>query len=211
MPDRTDAAAPLVSFTAMKEGTREDFLLLRELEHPFVAGTAGRVLAALAAQGEESLAGYRVTRLEHGLQSATRAWRDGADVDWVVAALLHDIGEGLAPFNHDALAAALLRPYVREQVAWCVEHHGLFQMVYYAEHYGWDRDAREAHRGQPCFEDCAEFCESWDQASFDPAYPSLPLEHFGPMVREVFARAPWAAEVLRPGERVPLVNPAAVR
>ena len=195
-----DPAGPLVSFTAMKEGTRADYLLLRELEGPF-----------LAAQEHESYGGYRVSRFTHGLQCATRAWRDGADIDWVVAALLHDIGDGLAPLNHDVMAAAVLRPYVRDQVAWCVEHHGLFQMVYYAEHYGWDPAAREAHRGHPCFEDCAQFCERWDQASFDPAYASLPLEHFAPMVRELFARPAWSAEVLRTGERVPLVSPAAGR
>lgn len=206
-----EAEPPLVSFTAMKEGTREDFLLLRELEHPFVAATADRVLAVLEAQAHESLAGYRVSRFEHAVQSATRAWRDGADIDWVVAALLHDIGDGLAPFNHDAMAAAVLRPYLREQVSWCVEHHGLFQMVYYAHHYGWDPAAREAHRASAYFDDCAEFCERWDQASFDPAYPSLPLAHFAPMVREVFARPPWVAEVLQPGVRLPLVNRAAAR
>ena len=206
MPD-----APLVSFTAMKDGTRADYLLLRELEGAFLAGIADRLLATLAAQEHESYGGYRVSRFAHALQCATRGWREGADIDWVVAALLHDIGDGLAPLNHDVMAAAVLRPYVREQVAWCVEHHGLFQMVYYAEHYGWDRDAREVHRASPYFDDCADFCERWDQASFDPAYPSLPLEHFAPLVRTVFARPAWSAEVLRPGERVPLVNPAAAR
>ncbi|MBS0255585.1 MAG: HD domain-containing protein [Proteobacteria bacterium] len=193
----------------MKHGTREDYLLLRELEGAFLAGIADRVLATLGGQEAESYGGYRVSRFTHGLQCATRAWRDGADLDWVVAALLHDIGDGLAPLNHDVMAAAVLRPYVREQVAWCVEHHGLFQMVYYAEHYGWDPQAREAHRASPYFDDCAEFCERWDQASFDPAYPSLPLAHFTPMVREMFARPAWQDAVLRPGERVPLADPAA--
>ena len=82
----------LVAFTQMKDGTREDYLMLHELEKPFHAGTADRLLREMAKQGEETLSGYRITRLEHALQAATRARRDGADIDWVVAALLHDIG-----------------------------------------------------------------------------------------------------------------------
>ena len=108
-------AAQTVSFTRMKDGTREDYLLLRELEHAHLAATADRLLRELQLQGEESLPGYRVTRLEHALQSATRARRDGADIDWIVAALLHDIGDGLAPQNHDRFAAEALRPFLREQ------------------------------------------------------------------------------------------------
>ena len=99
-----------VTFSAMEDGTRDDYLLLRELEEPFVKGTADRVLKALREQEDESIAGYKISRLAHGLQCATRAWRDGADTDWVVAALLHDIGDGLAPQNHDEYAASIIRP-----------------------------------------------------------------------------------------------------
>ncbi len=120
----------LVAFTRMKDGTREEYLMLHELEKPFHAGTADRLLRELARQGEETLSGYRITRLEHALQAATRARRDRADIDWVVAALLHDIGDGLAPQNHDRFAAEILRPFLREEVTWVVEHHGIFQMHY---------------------------------------------------------------------------------
>lgn len=188
-----------VSFTQMKDGTREDYALLHELEGPYLAGTADRVMAELARQGEESLAGYKITRLEHGLQSATRARRDGADADWVVATLLHDIGDGLAPQNHDRMAAAILRPFLREEVTWVVEHHGIFQTYYFGHHYGWDRNAREAHRDSPYYRSCADFCERWDQSSFDPDYESDPLESFAPLVREIFARKPWDEAVLQPG------------
>lgn len=196
--------ARTVSFTAMKDGTRADYLLLRELEQPFVAATAERLLRELARQQEETLGGYQVTRLEHALQTATRARRDGADTDWVVAALLHDVGDALAPNNHDRLAAEILRPYVRDEVTWTVAHHGVFQLYYFAEHYGWDRHAREQYRVHPCFDNTAAFCERWDQSSFDPAYRSDPLESFADAVRAVFARTPYDPAVLRSEQVTPL-------
>ncbi len=189
-----------VSFTQMKDGTREDYELLERLEKPYVAGTADRLLKELAAQDEESLAGYQITRLEHGLQAGTRARRDGADIDWVVAALLHDIGDRLAPQNHDKMAAEILRPYVREEVAWVVEHHGIFQMAYFAHHYGWDRELRQKYADSPYYQSCVEFCERWDQSSFDPDYPMDPLESFVDDVRAVFARKAYDPAVLRAGE-----------
>lgn len=188
-----------VSFTQMKDGTAEDYALLEELEKPFLAGTAERLLKELAAQDEETLPGYRITRLQHGLQAATRARADGADLDWVVAALLHDIGDRLAPQNHDKMAAEILRPYVREEVAWVVEHHGIFQMYYYAHHLGWDRDLRDRYRDAPHYQACADFCERWDQSSFDPDYPMEPLEAFADDVRAVFARKAYDPAVIRAG------------
>ena len=188
-----------VSFTAMKDGTREEYALLARLEKPFLALTADRVLDELRRADEVTLEGYKISRLTHGLQSATRAMRDGADIDWVVGALLHDIGDGLAPQNHDRMSAEVIRPFVRWDVAWVVEHHGIFQMLYYAHHYGWDRDARERFRDHPCFDSCAEFCERWDQSSFDPDYLTEPLSRFEPMLREVFGRKAHDPAVLREG------------
>jgi predicted HD phosphohydrolase len=188
-----------VSFTAMKDGTREDYALLEAAEGPFYAGTADRLLAELARHANDSLTGYQVTRLEHALQTATRARRDGADDDWLAAALLHDIGDGLAPQNHDRFAAEILRPFVREEVCWVVENHGLFQSYYYGHHYGWDRNARDRFNDHPCYASAVDFCERWDQASFDPGYDSDPLTSFADPVRRVFARKAYAPEVLRPG------------
>lgn len=188
-----------VSFTQMKDGTAEDYHLLHVLEKPFHALTADRILDELRRHGEATLEGYPINRLQHGLQSATRAERDGADTDWIVGALLHDIGDGLAPQNHDRFSAEVIRPFVRWDVAWVVEHHGIFQMLYYAHHYGWDRNAREQFKDHPCFASCAEFCERWDQASFDPNYDTQPLEHFEPMLRAVFARKAHDPLVLREG------------
>jgi predicted HD phosphohydrolase len=196
-----------VSFTQMKDGTREDyeFLTAHEIDH--TKHTAQRLLKALV-ELDESLSGYQITRLGHSVQSATRAWRDGADIDWVVGALLHDIGDIYAPYNHDEYAATILKPFVREQVTWCVATHGDFQMLYYGHHLdGADPNKRDRHAGHAYFDDCAEFCERWDQASFDPGYDTLPLEFFAPMVEEVFARTPYDPDVIRPGAREPLVDP----
>jgi len=177
-----------VEFTAMKDGTKDEYLFLKPLEDHHIQGTADRVIRELKLQEEETLPGYKITRLTHGLQAATRAYREGADVDWVVAALLHDIGDGLAPQNHDRFAAEILRPYMREEVVWTVEHHASFQMYYYAHHYGWNQHEREKYRASAYFQSCADFCERWDQSSFDPDYPTEKLDFFLPMVREVFAR-----------------------
>jgi predicted HD phosphohydrolase len=181
-----------VSFTQMRDGTREDYQFLHGLERQYIAALPDRLLADLR-RLDDGLGGYPVTRLEHSLQSATRAEADGADIDYVVAALLHDIGDLLAPENHSQLAAAILRPYVREEVTWVVNMHGVFQQHYYGHHLGLDPDARDAYRDHPWFGACERFCERWDQAAFDPAYVSQPLEHFEPMVREVFSRAAFPA------------------
>ncbi len=196
-----------VNFTQMKDGTREEYEFLTEHEIEYTKGTADRLLKALV-DLDESLSGYKVTRLGHSVQSATRAWRDGADIDWIVSALLHDIGDIYAPYNHDEYAATILRPFVREQCAWCVQTHGDFQMIYYGQHVGGNQHKREAYRDSPYFDDCAAFCERWDQASFDPDYDDKPLDFFAPMVREVFARTPYDPLVVRPGAREALVTTA---
>jgi predicted HD phosphohydrolase len=179
----------MVSFRRMADGTREDYLLLDESERRYATGLATRVLEALA-QLDHSLEGYPVSRLQHSLQAATRALRDGADEELIVAALLHDIGDELAPYNHAEFAAAIIRPYVRPEVTWIVAQHGLFQNYYYVHHFGGDRNARERLRDHPYYQACVHFCAAWDQCSFDPEYPAERLEHFEPMVRRIFAREP---------------------
>lgn len=193
-----------VAFTAMKDGTREEYELLRKLESNHNTMTSDRIMRELRIQAEETLPGYKITRLEHGLQAATRAENEGADIDWIVATLLHDIGDGLAPQNHDRFAAEILRPFVRDEVAWVVEHHGIFQMVYYGHHYGWDRNARDKYKDHSYFDTCSDFCERWDQSSFDPEFDMKPLEHFEPMVHEVFARKAYDPEVIQQGRVVGL-------
>jgi len=194
-----------VNFTQMKHGTKEEYEFLNTHEIEYTKGTAQRLLHALE-HLDEGLSGYKVTRLGHSVQSATRAWRDGADIDWVVSALLHDIGDVFAPYNHDEYAASILKPFIREQCRWVVEKHGDFQMLYYGHHLdGYDQHKRDRHAGHHYFNDCAEFCERWDQSSFDPDYDNLPLTFFAPMVHEVFARKPYDKNVMNAAEQ-PLVN-----
>lgn len=175
-----------VKFTAMESGTREDFELTARHDNANLAGQADRVLDWLRQMDGESP--YRISRLEHCLQTATRAERDGADEETIVCALLHDIGDVLAPANHSQVAAALLQPYVSEKNHWIVRHHGLFQGYYYFHFFGQDREARDKYRDHPYYQDCLDFCANWDQASFDPDYDTRPLEHFEPMLRRLFAR-----------------------
>ena len=196
-----------VNFTQMKDGTTEEYAFLTKNETEHAKGTADKLLQALV-NLDEGLSGYKITRLGHSLQSATRAWRDGADIDWVVCALLHDIGDIYAPYNHDEYAAAILRPFVREQCSWCVQAHGDFQMVYYGHHVGGNPNKRDQFTGHIYFDDCALFCERWDQSSFDPDYDTLSIDFFAPMVREVFARQAYDPDVIRTGERAPLMTEA---
>jgi predicted HD phosphohydrolase len=181
------SGAGVVSFRRMEDGTREDYALLEHAEREYVRALPDRLLAALA-KLDQSLQGYRVTRLGHSLQTATRALRDGADDELIVAALIHDVGDDLSPYNHAEIAAGIIRPYVRAEVTWIVEQHGLFQTYYYAHHYDGDRNARERFRGHPWYQACKDFCANWDQCSFDPDYPSEPLSAFEPRLREIFSR-----------------------
>lgn len=197
-----------VKFTQMKDGDREDYAFLMKHEADFATGTADRLLAAMV-DLDQSLSGYKITRLEHSLQAATRAWISGADIDWIVSALLHDIGDIFAPYNHDEYAAAILRPFVREQCVWVVEKHATFQLAYYGEHVGANPAKREKYRDSLYFDDCVEFCEKWDQASFDPDFVSKPLGFFAPMVREVFARRNNDPAVKMAGVRIALTDPIA--
>ena len=194
-----------VEFTQMKDGTKEEYEFLTSHEVAFTKGTADRLLSALV-DLDEGLSGYKVTRLGHSLQSATRTWRDGADIDWVVSTLLHDIGDIYAPYNHDEYAATILRPFVREQCSWCVQTHGDFQMIYYGHHVGGNANKRDKFAGNIYFDDCAQFCKRWDQSSFDPDYDTLPIEHSAPMVHEVFARNAYDPDVIRAGVRESLVR-----
>ena len=188
----------IVRFTQMKDGTREDYELLELHERDYLRALPERILTALRAL-ETGLGGYPVTRLAHSLQTATRARKDGADDEMVVAALIHDIGDDLSPYGHAEVAAAILRPYVRPQVAWIVEQHGLFQSYYYAHHLGGNRDGRERFRDHRWYQACKDFCADWDQSSFDPSYPSEPLEAFEPLVRKIFTRKAWDPRYVGPG------------
>ena len=194
-----------VKFTQMKDGDEEDYNFLTKHEVEHTKGTANRLLKALV-ELDQSLSGYKVTRLGHSLQSATRAFHSGADIDWIVSALLHDIGDIYAPYNHDEYAASIIRPFVREQCTWVVEKHGIFQMLYYGEHVGSNPHKREKYREHIYFQDCSDFCELLDQKSFDPNYDTKSVDFFTPMVEEVFARKPYDPKYIKHSKREPLVK-----
>ena len=186
-----------VSFKRMDEGTSQDYAFLNALEDEFVLALPDRLLAALIGL-EGSLAGYQISQLEHSLQSATRAEADRADIELIVGALIHDLGDDLAPLNHSQLAATIIRPYVRAEVAWIIEHHGVFQAYYYGDAMGVDKNARDIYRDHAWFDSCEQFCRDWDQVAFDPDYPTKPLAHFEPMLREIFTRPPFDPAIINP-------------
>jgi predicted HD phosphohydrolase len=130
--------------------------------------------------------GFAVDQLGHALQTATRAERDGADDEVVVAALLHDAGKLFGDEFHDRSSAEMLHGYVRDDVYRVVRHHQDFTARYLAPIFGGDADRRERWRDASWFALAEHFVDDWDQVSFDPAYPSLPLEHFAPRVGQLF-------------------------
>lgn len=186
-----------VNFTRMSDGTAEDYALLSDIEAVELKRFPQRVLGWLRAMDVPS--GYLITRLEHCLQSATRAHRAGEDEETVVCALLHDIGDVLAPANHSEVAAALLRPYVSEKNYWIVRHHGLFQGVYYFHHIGGDPNARDQYRDHPYYQATVDFCAHYDQNCFDPDYDWEPLEFFEPMVTRILSPTRVPAPPDHPG------------
>jgi predicted HD phosphohydrolase len=183
MTDTTDAR-PRAAFHAMTEGTKEDWDKIAVGAIELAAGLPDRVLAHLRQLGGD-YGGFAVDRLEHSLQTASRAYRADRDDEYVFCALVHDIGDLLGPLNHADVAAAVVKPFVSEQNHWMVEKHAIFQGYYFFHHLGLDRDLREQFRGHEWFDYTAEFCQEYDQAAFDPGYDTLPLEHFEPLVRQV--------------------------
>lgn len=177
-----------VSFTAMEHGTKDDYELVFAHEQEQLDTQADRVMEWLRQMDGPSP--YKISRLEHVLQSATRAEADGADTETIVCALLHDIGDIIGTANHSQVAAALLRPYVSEKNYWIVNHHGLFQGYYYFAHYEKDRNLRDRYRDHPFYDECVRFCAEWDQNCFDPTYTYKPLEYWEPLVQQVFSRPP---------------------
>ena len=181
-----------VKFIEMKDGDKEDYELLANFEDKYIEGTADRLVRVLKGL-DNSMGGYKVSRLEHSLQTASRALRDNASEEMIVASLLHDIGDEIAPLNHSELAAAVLKPFVSEKTRWIVEQHGLFQAYYYNHYYGKDRNLRDKFIGHEFYKDTINFCEKYDQCSFDQEYKSMSLEEFAPMVKRIFARKPYSS------------------
>jgi len=175
-----------VNFIRMEDSTEEEYQFLDTLEEEYKAGLADRLIIALNLL-EHSLSGYKISRLDHVLQGATRAYRADESEEMILSVLLHDIGDELAPYSHSEMAAAILRPFVSEKLYWIVKHHGLFQMYYYAHFFGGDRNARDKFKEHRWYQDAIDFCQDYDQNCFDPDYDSESLEFFEPLLRKLVA------------------------
>lgn len=179
-----------VNWTEMAQGTADDYHQLDTLYRDHTTSTlVGHLLSTFRLLEGPTL-GYQIDRARHSRQSATRALRNGEPDEFVAAALLHDIGDVLAPANHSVVAAELLAPFCSDETVWVIRHHGLFQGYYYFHHLGGDREARERYADSPYYERCVDFCASYDQNCFDPDYDELALEDFIPLLNEVFSRPP---------------------
>jgi predicted HD phosphohydrolase len=180
----SNVAAPRARFTSMETCTAEDWAIIASQSPTFAMGLPDRIMAHLRLLGGD-FGGFAVDRLTHSVQTATLAHRDGRDEEYVVCALLHDIGDILGTFSHPDIATAILRPFVSDENLWMVEQHGIFQGYYFFHHLGMDRDMRERFRDHPWFDRTAEFCAKYDGPAFDPKGETLPLEFFEPMLRRI--------------------------
>ena len=179
-----------VTFTAMKDGTVEDYQIIQENDHVTAQELPERIMNHLREMALDDGA-YQISRLDHVLQCATRAFRDSADDDWIVASLLHDLGDVLAPYSHGQVASEIIRPFVKKEVAWVVRNHGVFQMFYNKSLSPEERNRRDQFKHHPYYQLAVDFCENWDQCSFDPGYPCEELRFFEPVLRRVFSRDPF--------------------
>jgi len=178
----------MATFTRMDESTAEEWAEIgaaHVVDQPRVAQTVLDMLRGL----DQVVVGFATDQLTHCLQTATRAERDGAEDEVVIAALCHDVGKFISVPNHPAIAAEILKPYVRDDVYWMIKAHQDFQGRHYYHHFGGDPNAREKYLGQPWYELAERFADEWDQTAFDPEYDTLPLEHFEPRLRQLFAQA----------------------
>lgn len=175
------------NFTSMQDSTQQDWQIIGGEFIQFAKALPQRIIQHLQLL-EGDYGGFPVDRYTHSLQTATRALHDGRDEEYVVCALLHDIGDTLGSFNHPDIAAAILKPFVSEANHWMVQHHGIFQGHYFFHHIGMDRDMREQFRSSPFFERTSEFCALYDNPSFDAKAVTLPMSEFEPMLQRVFAQ-----------------------
>ena len=174
-------------FRSLQESGKEDWQLIFSEFSRFAKDLPDRMMTHLKLL-EGDFGGFPVDRHTHSLQTATRALRDGRDDEYVVCALLHDIGDTLGTYNHTDIAAAILKPFVSEANLWIIQHHNIFQGYYFFHHINMDRNMREQFRDHDHFERTAEFCELYDSPAFDTHFETLPISEFDPLLRRVFAK-----------------------
>ncbi|MGI9231991.1 MAG: HD domain-containing protein [Woeseiaceae bacterium] len=178
---------PRASFPTMEDASRDEWQLIGKQGRQHQRTLPGRVISHLRLL-EDDFGGFAVDRLTHSLQTATRAAEDGRDEEYVVCALIHDIGDTLGPANHADVAAVILQPYVSEKNHWMVQKHAIFQGYYFFHHLGLDRDMRDQYNNHEYYDYTEEFCRKYDQNSFDTSYNSMSLEDFIPAVESVLSK-----------------------
>ena len=184
IPEQLDSE-PRAMFTTFEESTKDDWMLIAS-QIPTTQAMAGENIIEQLRMLERDHGGFPVSRLEHSLQTASRAENDGRDEEYVLCALIHDIGDTLSPYNHPSIAAGIVKPFVSEANHWMVEHHGIFQGYYFWHHIGMDRNTRDKYVDSPYYDYTEEFCAKYDQTAFDAEYVSAPLEHYIPLIRKYF-------------------------
>ena len=177
-----------MSFTRMDEGKTEDWMVIGQAVGQRQARMPA-VIKAMLLQLEEQVDGFAVDQLQHALQTATRAARDGASEEMIVAALCHDIGKVISVENHPAIAAEILKPYVSRETYEIIRTHQDFQGRHYYALMGKDPEARRQYESKPWYETACLFTDGWDQTSFDPEYDTLPLAYFEPLIERVFSKS----------------------
>ena len=175
------------NFSHMRDGTAQDWAIIADDFRAYAQQLPQRILAHLRLL-DGDFGGFPIDRLSPSLQTATRAYRDGRDEEYVVCALFHDIGDTLGTFNHFDIAAAILKPFVSEENLWMAQNHGIFQGYYFFHHIGLDRNLRDQFKGHAHFDRTAEFCDLYDNPAFDSKAETLPISEFEPLVRRVFAQ-----------------------
>jgi predicted HD phosphohydrolase len=193
--DTTAHEPSRAAFRAMSEGTQEDWNHIIASALEFYPKLGDRVITHLRLL-DGDFGGFRVDRLTHSLQTATRAYRANRDDDYVACALVHDIGDTLGSYNHADIAAAIVKPFVSDELHWMVEKHAIFQGYYFFHYLGLDRDLRDQFTGHPYYDVTAEFCADFDQPAFDPDYPTMTLDDLTPLLQQFFA-APKRSIYLR--------------
>ena len=174
------------TFTRMEDSTPADWQAIGAEVMTAARSVPDRILAHLKLlDGDHG--GFPIDRYQHSLQTATRALEGGRDEEYVVCALLHDIGDTLGPYNHFDIAAAIVKPFVSEANHWMVQHHGIFQGYFFFHHIGLDRNLRDQFRGHEHYARTEEFCALYDNPAFDPAAATQGMDTFEPMLRRVFA------------------------
>ncbi|NND83363.1 MAG: HD domain-containing protein [Gammaproteobacteria bacterium] len=173
-------------FSRMADSTASDWQIIMQEQMAFIGKLPDRILAHMELLNGD-YGGFPVDRLQHCLQTAERAAEAGEDDEYVVCALLHDIGDTLGSTNHADVGAAILQPFVSEANHWMVKHHAILQGYHFFHHLGMDRNMRDALKDHEHYQHTEDFVEKYDNPAFDANAPELSLTLFEPLVRKVFS------------------------